>query len=156
MKTSWKDTLAMSLAAVLIFGAGATVGSRWVPDAWAQDPGAAPALQGRRGPGPHAGATRGMGPGHGPMVERFFERMTEELALTPDQQARIRALHAEHQPAIQAAREACEAGIHPLREALRAQVMEELTPEQRAHADALREEHQNRRGGRMRRWHGTP
>lgn len=77
-----------------------------------------------------------------------MERLTEALNLTPDQQAKIKAIFQASRPQVKAARENNTISaqdkhqqLKAIREADGAQIRAILTPEQQAKWDAMRAKH---------------
>jgi len=66
-----------------------------------------------------------------------IERLTKALDLTPDQQAKVKAIFEQAKPQIQAAREEGRQKAKAIRENLRSQIRPILTPAQQSKYDAI-------------------
>lgn len=102
-----------------------------------------------------AGAAVGMGvdalqakPGRGrPMrgIDRMMARFTEDLTLTPAQQAAIRPILEQHSGEMRAIWERVRPHVDSLRARLDSEIAAQLTPEQRQRFDSLVHQHRQHR-----------
>ena len=74
-----------------------------------------------------------------------LERLTKALDLTPDQQAKIKAIFEQAKPQIQAAREEAHGKARAIRENIRSQIRPILTPAQQAKWDAIQKAREDMR-----------
>ena len=127
------------------------------PGVRAQDASPAPATTGTDAGGGegghHHGGHKGGGPGHGPNADKVLERLTTELSLTADQQAKIKplleaqqtqmqALHADTATADKDKREK----FKQIHESTVSQINAVLTPDQQTKYAALQEARKSQRG----------
>ena len=76
------------------------------------------------------------------------ERLTRALDLTPDQQAKVKAIFEQAKPQIQAAREEGRKKAQAIRENIQAQIRPILTPAQQQKYDAIKKAREDMRKAR--------
>ena len=76
------------------------------------------------------------------------ERLTKALDLTPDQQAKVKAIFEQAKPQIQAAREEGKQKAQAIRENIRSQIRPILTPAQQQKWDAIQKAREDMRKAR--------
>jgi Spy/CpxP family protein refolding chaperone len=76
------------------------------------------------------------------------ERLTKALDLTPDQQAKVKAIFEQAKPQIQAAREQGRQQAQAIRENIRSQIRPILTPAQQTKWDAIQKAREDMRKAR--------
>jgi protein CpxP len=76
------------------------------------------------------------------------ERLTRALDLTPDQQAKVKAIFEQAKPQIQAAREEGRQKAQAIRENIQAQIRPILTPAQQQKYDAIKKAREDMRKAR--------
>lgn len=76
------------------------------------------------------------------------ERLTKALDLTPDQQAKVKAIFEQARPQIKAAREEGRQKIQAIRENVQAQIRPILTPAQQQKFDAIKKAQEDMRKAR--------
>jgi len=76
------------------------------------------------------------------------ERLTRALDLTPDQQAKVKAIFEQAKPQIQAAREEAREKGKAIRENIQAQIRPILTPAQQQKYDAIKKAREDMRKAR--------
>jgi Spy/CpxP family protein refolding chaperone len=76
------------------------------------------------------------------------ERLTKALDLTPDQQAKVKAIFEQAKPQIQAAREEGRQKAQAIRENIQAQIRPILTPAQQQKYDAIKKAREDMRKAR--------
>ncbi|MEY2560727.1 MAG: motif family protein [Verrucomicrobiota bacterium] len=79
----------------------------------------------------------------------ILEHMTKNLALTPEQQAKIQPILDQAKPQIIAARQEAMGKMKAIRDATRAQIRAVLTPEQQQKFDALQKAREDMRKARQ-------
>ena len=77
------------------------------------------------------------------------ERLTRALDLTPDQQAKVKAIFEQAKPQIQAAREEGRQKAQAIRENIQAQIRPILTPAQQQKYDAIKKAREDMRKARQ-------
>ena len=76
------------------------------------------------------------------------EHLTKALDLTPDQQAKVKAIFEQARPQIKAAREEGRDKVQAIRESTRSQIRPILTPAQQAKWDAMQKAREDMRKAR--------
>ena len=76
------------------------------------------------------------------------ERLTRALDLTPDQQAKVKAIFEQAKPQIQAARQEAREKAKAIRENIQAQIRPILTPAQQQKYDAIKKAREDMRKAR--------
>ena len=76
------------------------------------------------------------------------EHLTKALDLTPDQQAKIKAIFEQAKPQVQAARQESRQKVQAIRENVRSQIRPILTPAQQTKWDALQKAREDMRKAR--------
>jgi len=76
------------------------------------------------------------------------EHLTKALDLTPDQQAKVKAIFEQAKPQIQAAREEGKEKAQAIRESIRSQIRPILTPAQQTKWDAIQKAREDMRKAR--------
>ncbi|MEN3370683.1 MAG: motif family protein [Verrucomicrobiota bacterium] len=79
----------------------------------------------------------------------ILEHMTKNLALTPEQQAKIQPILDQAKPQVIAARQEAMGKMKAIRDATRAQIRAVLTPEQQQKFDALQKAREDMRKARQ-------
>ena len=78
-----------------------------------------------------------------------LEHLTKALDLTPDQQAKVKAIFEQAKPQLQAARQEAKQKVQAVRENIQSQIRPILTPEQQHKFDALKKAREDMRKARQ-------
>ena len=77
-----------------------------------------------------------------------LEHLTKALDLTPDQQAKVKAIFEQAKPQLQAARQEAKQKVQAVRENIQSQIRPILTPEQQQKFDAFKKAREDMRKAR--------
>lgn len=77
-----------------------------------------------------------------------LEHLTKALDLTPDQQAKVKAIFEQAKPQLQAARQDAKQKVQAIRENVQSQIRPILTPEQQQKFDAIKKAREDMRKAR--------